>query len=316
MDNQIFGFIKRQAMEWFRLYSDILNDPKVMLLEKDSRWDYVTVLCIASENNPRGFLPDDEQVAFKMRVSKEEWKKIKEIFIQRDFLIINNGMLQVHGWDNRQFESDDAATRAKKYRESRLDSTNQSMNNDAMFIDQSANNDITFTECSSNVQKTTVSRAHNRTDTEQIQNRTEKENATNVASPLFKSKKRKTVDATSVSLEIIDCCKLWKRKMMENMPDIFERLKENYREEWIDVFDKLLNLDKCPRDEVLQLIDFCFDKERSWWAQTRNIRSPTKLRKRNKEGIYYYDIILDQMRQLTKGQEEEIPSFSDGDGVG
>ena len=45
-------------MKWLRLYHDILNDPKIMMLSEEYRWRYIALLCVVSSNDSRGKLPD------------------------------------------------------------------------------------------------------------------------------------------------------------------------------------------------------------------------------------------------------------------
>lgn len=84
--------------------------------------------------------------------------------------------------------------------------------------------------------------------------------------------------------------------MQEHMPEIMARMKNGYLADWQAVFDRLIRTDNRDPAEISQLVEHCFNGERSWWARTRNIRSPVKLRKRNPEGVYYYDVILEEMR--------------------
>lgn len=65
-------------MEWLRLYSGIVDDPKVMLISETLRWRYVALLCVASEEKKNGALPVDKIVAFKLRISEEDWKRTKQ----------------------------------------------------------------------------------------------------------------------------------------------------------------------------------------------------------------------------------------------
>mgnify|MGYP001346206412 CR=1 FL=1 len=84
--------------------------------------------------------------------------------------------------------------------------------------------------------------------------------------------------------------------MQTHMPEIMARMKNGYLAEWQAVFDRLIHTDNRDPTEIGLLVEHCFDIERSWWARTRNIRSPAKLRRRNPEGVYYYDVILEEMK--------------------
>lgn len=103
-------------MKWLRLYHDILNDPKVMMLSETNRWHYVALLCIASGNDPRGTLPDENEISFRLRITA---KKVQEIIdnLTKANLIKNN---KINGWDKRQFQSDNVTTRVQKTRMKQL----------------------------------------------------------------------------------------------------------------------------------------------------------------------------------------------------
>jgi 5-methylcytosine-specific restriction endonuclease McrA len=60
----------------------------------------------------------DEQVAFQLRISSDEWLETKAEFTRRGFLGEDNVILN---WDKRQFLSDSSATRVRKHREKRVE---------------------------------------------------------------------------------------------------------------------------------------------------------------------------------------------------
>lgn len=137
-------------MEWFRLYSDMVNNSKVMLMPEQYRWRYIALLCVSSEQKERGTIPDDEEVIFKLRITPDEWTDTLQIFLKRGLVEKGGGTCFVHGWHERQYASDDSKQRVQKYRRSNADVT---------LHDRYNNDEVTPPE----------------TDTEQIQNRTEKE---------------------------------------------------------------------------------------------------------------------------------------------
>ncbi len=108
-------------MEWLRLYSEILNDSKIMLLPENYRWRYVALLCIASESKERGTIPSDEEVLFKLRISEDEWGATLQAFIQRGLVEKENGVCKIHAWHQRQYTSDDSTPRVQKHRSKTAD---------------------------------------------------------------------------------------------------------------------------------------------------------------------------------------------------
>lgn len=104
-------------MQWFRLYDDIINDPKILRLDETLRWRYISLLCIVSKNSERGYIPDDEDVCLMMRIDANEWADTKLKLIDRGLINRNEGKLLINGWFKRQYSSDDAAERVRKHRE-------------------------------------------------------------------------------------------------------------------------------------------------------------------------------------------------------
>ena len=111
------------ANPWFRLYAEIANDPKVLVLTEALRWRYVALLCLRC-NDQYENTPDDE-IALALRITEEEWQETKQAFIKRRLLEPDGS---IHSWENRQFISDiqdpTAAERQKRYRDKKRDERN------------------------------------------------------------------------------------------------------------------------------------------------------------------------------------------------
>ncbi len=54
------------AYPWFRLYSEILRDPKVLRLTPRERWGWIGLLCLASDAEERGVLRISESVPYEL----------------------------------------------------------------------------------------------------------------------------------------------------------------------------------------------------------------------------------------------------------
>lgn len=101
---------------WFRLYDDVLDDPKVQALAPALFKCWVNVLCAASKNN--GQLPPLAQLAFKLRKS-ERAMAADLAELKRAGLIDDDGDggMAPHNWAARQFKSDKSADRVRRHRE-------------------------------------------------------------------------------------------------------------------------------------------------------------------------------------------------------
>jgi hypothetical protein len=103
---------------WFRLYTDVLDDPKAQWLSGDDFKGWINILCLAKEND--GLLPSTKVIAFRLRMSEVEANHLVEALTSAGLLDHSNEGISPHNWDSRQFISDDdptAALRARRYRQ-------------------------------------------------------------------------------------------------------------------------------------------------------------------------------------------------------
>src|SRR6478609_3146519 len=103
-------------MNWFRFYHEALDDPKVQRLPGDLYKAWVNILCLASRNGKRGYLPAAEDVGFALRTSTEAAQSIIDEL--RTFGLIDNtdDGLQPHNWPERQRPSDTSNDRVARHR--------------------------------------------------------------------------------------------------------------------------------------------------------------------------------------------------------
>lgn len=103
-------------MRWFRFYAEVADDPKVCRLPDKQFKQWVMLLCIACKND--GKLPCDEDVAYTLRLSTLDARKMLINFIDKGLLErSNDGTLRPHNWDARQFQSDVSTKRVQAFRE-------------------------------------------------------------------------------------------------------------------------------------------------------------------------------------------------------
>lgn len=110
-------------MQWFRFYSEVLHDPKVQRLPARLFKIWINLLCIANENAPRGQLPPEDDLIFALRLPEENWQSISETLIHAGLIDATPEGLRIHGWDARQYKSDEDPTHAdrqRRYRQRRV----------------------------------------------------------------------------------------------------------------------------------------------------------------------------------------------------
>lgn len=102
-------------MRWFRFYDEALNDPKVQNLCGERFKAWVNLLCLASKHG--GFLPDRmADIAFALRISEPDAGDLVMEFIALKILDKTKTALCPHNWKKRQYDSDNAAERMRRYR--------------------------------------------------------------------------------------------------------------------------------------------------------------------------------------------------------
>jgi hypothetical protein len=106
------------ANPWFRLYAEFANDPKVQMLSETEQRRLVMLFCFRCNGH---VTLQDEEVAFQLRISNDEWLSTKANFLSKGFINTTNEVLN---WDKRQFVSDSSAARVAKHREKKKQECN------------------------------------------------------------------------------------------------------------------------------------------------------------------------------------------------
>ena len=117
-------------MQWFRFYSEALDDPKVQRLPGHLFKAWVNLLCLANEQDKRGTLPDAPDIAFRLRVPDADATTTIAALVKAGLLESNGaGQLRIHAWDKRQFASDTSTDRVRKFREKQRETANETERN-------------------------------------------------------------------------------------------------------------------------------------------------------------------------------------------
>lgn len=104
------------GMQWFRLYSRMVDDEKLRLLAFEDRWHFVALCCLKSS----GLLdePDTDlrsrKIAVKLGVQVRELEEISRRLREVDLI---DDELNPVAWDDLQYRSDNSTDRVKKFRE-------------------------------------------------------------------------------------------------------------------------------------------------------------------------------------------------------
>lgn len=102
-------------MQWFRLYDEVLNDPKIQNLPENIFKFWVNLLCLANKHG--GVLPDIDAISFALRVSKKKAEANMSVLEMTGLIDRTDNGLEPHNWKSRQYKSDSSADRMRRLRE-------------------------------------------------------------------------------------------------------------------------------------------------------------------------------------------------------
>lgn len=99
---------------WFRMYDELLDDPKVQRLSGDDFKAWVNVLCLASRKD--GALPSVEDIGFALRIDARKASAMVKRLVEAGLLDQDGDRFTPHGWNARQYKSDVSTDRVKAFR--------------------------------------------------------------------------------------------------------------------------------------------------------------------------------------------------------
>ena len=107
---------------WFRVYDDLVNDPKVQRLPAETFRGLVNLWCLASRGG--GALPSIDDIAFALRMDPDKAARLlSDLRLAGLIDDGEDGAAKPHKWDTRQFKSDVSNERVKRYRERHCNAT-------------------------------------------------------------------------------------------------------------------------------------------------------------------------------------------------
>lgn len=107
---------------WFRIYDDVLDDPKVQRLNGELFKTWMNLLCLASKGG--GILPPIDDIAFRLRISPQDAQQRLEDLILAGLIDIRSDSKQEpHNWQSRQMPSDSSTERSRKHRDKKRNVT-------------------------------------------------------------------------------------------------------------------------------------------------------------------------------------------------
>jgi len=105
-------------MKWFRMWNDIIDDPKcnVSNMPYETFHLFVSLMAYASELEKNGFIHNEDDPAWRLRISNEKLKKHLKILINLEIITQDKNGISFKNWNKRQFSSDKSTDRVKRFR--------------------------------------------------------------------------------------------------------------------------------------------------------------------------------------------------------
>jgi hypothetical protein len=105
-------------LRWFRMYSEILDDPKVARMTDSQFRIFTYLLAVASECDREGCIQlTVKDLAWRMRCPEDKLSDALEHLCEAGIIAKHENEFQVVNWRKRQFRSDNVTGRTKRFRE-------------------------------------------------------------------------------------------------------------------------------------------------------------------------------------------------------
>ena len=150
-----------KPLPWFRLYGEIVSDPKVQLLDFADQRHFVMVLALKCNGTLDADYPTNEisarAICKALGLGFEEGAQVFERLSKIG--LITSGW-QPKKWDERQFLSDHSAQRTKRWRDGKKRSSETLQNVTVTASDRHGDGDVT-----AKIQSQSQSQIHNQNQT-------------------------------------------------------------------------------------------------------------------------------------------------------
>lgn len=99
---------------WFRLYNEVVDDPKVQQLPPALFRAWVNMLCLVSKHGAA--LPPLSDISYRLRVTPAKAESLRSELVAAGLFDEEDGSFYPHNWHGRQFKSDVSTDRVKRFR--------------------------------------------------------------------------------------------------------------------------------------------------------------------------------------------------------
>jgi hypothetical protein len=101
---------------WLKLYTEILDDPKMALLPHKTWRRVIEMFLISKDTSNDGYLPDIDTIAWRLRISKREMEKDMQSLLETGIIMQQEGRYYIKNFVKRQSPSTNAE-RQRQFKE-------------------------------------------------------------------------------------------------------------------------------------------------------------------------------------------------------
>jgi hypothetical protein len=113
-------------MRWYRLYTDILTDEKVLAMDDKTFRFFINLMALASLTDKNGIVTNDINILAKqLRVYPKSAKKMVEVLKNFQMLLENPEGLLIKNWESYQYKSDNSNERVRRFRAQNKDNVTE-----------------------------------------------------------------------------------------------------------------------------------------------------------------------------------------------
>ena len=138
------GEVMHKPLPWFRLYGEIVSDPKVQLLDFADQRHFVMVLALKCNGTLDAQYPNAEfrakAISKALGLTHEEGSQVVDRLCENG--LVNNDW-QPRKWEERRFISDHSAERTKRWRDGKKQSSNTLPNVTVTGSNRHSDGDVT-----------------------------------------------------------------------------------------------------------------------------------------------------------------------------
>lgn len=105
-------------MKWLRLWTDIIDDPKLRRLTDVEFRHFVFLLALCAECEDGGAISmDDSDICWRLRIDQEKFNETKAKLESLGIIEVRDNSIRFVNWEKRQPAKDDSIERVRRFRE-------------------------------------------------------------------------------------------------------------------------------------------------------------------------------------------------------